>query len=421
MRALVWMFVGFACLPRSAAGFELGQAAGLRIHAIELTGAERMPPAAILEPLGLRSGARFDATRARRARADLLQRGDFERIDIRPRFAGPDSMVIAVHVRRKSSFEVAPRGGRAADGRLAAGGRMTARGEAGRGENLNAEIVHGGESILALAWEEPRPFARWSLGFRLGGRATRLPSPPEAGAHFERTEANLAILLPWRSARFELEAALAEVRASVPVARLVPERERERLRGLMLRWKHGTRDDAFTVRDGHVAVELAAWNGDAAWREGRIATGIRLPLGNRAVAAADFGLRLCEGVVPRSLRMHLGRERAPRALPAASASGDAAGVASFEVQWPVTFGDHALLRARLPVALHGFADGGMAWGASAPGARAEAERAGDARLRWSFGAGATAWLRPSLPCRLELGLGDDGAWRMRAGFGILGE
>lgn len=423
MRFAVWSCVfivaGWFASPAVARPLELPRADGIRVRVIETHGLGKSPVAPILAHLGLRPGAPLDARQIRRGRAALLARGDLIGLEIRPLLAGPDSLIVIVGVQRAPSFVVSPRGGRTPDGRLAAGGHLLVRGSSGRGEQLNVEVVQGGESRLGLAWEEPRPSQAFGVGFRLSGQAARTPEPAESGAVFERTEARLALLLRRGVTRFELEGTLAEERADIGTTRIDTASDRDRFRGLGLRWRGRDRAANFTWREAAFDVALHVWDGSAAWRRASGACGVRLPLGGRSVVAVDTAWQLASGVVPRSHRQHLGNARAPRVLPYAAASGDAAWTAALGFQIPLNFRDaDGFRRAPLPLALQCFVDGGMAWGATAPGARTSALQATAARWRWSAGAGGTVWLRGSLPCRLEVGFDDHGDVRCVGGIGL---
>jgi len=423
MRRFVWSWIVVAvcaaAAPVAARPLELARADGLRVRAVETHGLGKVPAAAILSRLGLQPGATFDAARVRRGRADLLGRGDLTAVDIRPLLTGPDSLVVIIALRRAPSFVLSPRGGRAADGRFAGGGRMIARGNAGRGEQLTVDVVQGGEARLGLGWEEPRPWRALALGFRLAGQAARTPEPAESGATFERTEARLAVLVRRGAIRMELEGAIAEERSTVAATLVDAPSGRDRFRGLGLRWRGCDRSTAFSWSEIAFDVALGAWGGSSSWQQASGTAGIRIPLAARCVAGLDLALQQVIGTLPRSHRIHLGNARAPRALPDAAASGDAACTAALAMQLPLNFRDpDAFGRAAMPLALHVFADGGMTWGASAPGALASAARARDARWRWSAGVGGTAWLRGSLPCRIELGLDDEGDMRFIGGIGI---
>ncbi len=400
-----------ACASAPAAEPPTRVPGGAVVAAVRVLGSERESPARLVHALGLQPGTLFDAARVRRARADILAAGWLETLEIVPILMTPDTVVVTLATKRAPATSVQPLLQLRSDDRITGGAKLGIWGGAGRGERLTLAVAGGAQKLLQIEWSEPRPVLSLPVAAMLHADAIEEMETAEEHIIFDRAVLGARVSLPPRGIRLELSGALWQVRASENASLLSGGRNDRLRRGsVALAW--GTQPRRFEWSYFYGSLALSATTGDAEHQDFDARLSAAGALGRRCVLATGLELRTVRGIVPRYGRVHLGSGPTLRGHTYGVVNGDGGLWGGMEARFPLNFwSPQAFARTPLPTVLHLFADTGSAWGASAPGAVADAATWQQARLRWSAGIGASAYLRRSHPVLAVLGCDDQGTWR----------
>jgi hypothetical protein len=384
---------------------------GATVVVVQVLGSERESPARLVHALGLQPGTRFDLESVRRARAELIESGWLETLEVISTPLAPDTVAVTLVTKRAAATTVQPLLQLRSDDRITAGAKLGIWGRAGRGERFTLAVAGGDQKLLQLEWNEPRPVLALPVAAMLHAEAVEEMETAEDDIEFDRTVVGTRISFPPRGIRLELSGSLWQVRSSDTTALLSGGRSDHLRRGsLALAWGAPPRRFEWSYFRG--SLGLAATSGDAEHQglEGRLRAASSL--GRRCVLATGLELRAVRGLVPRYARVHLGSGPSLRGHAYGVENGDEGLWGGVEARFPLNFwSPQTFAHTGLPTVLHAFADAGAAWGASAPGAVSATATWQQARLRWSAGIGASAYLRRTHPVMAVLGCDDQGQWR----------
>ncbi|MFQ5599356.1 MAG: BamA/TamA family outer membrane protein, partial [Candidatus Krumholzibacteriia bacterium] len=374
---------------------------GMRIGAIQTLGLGEVSPKRVHRQLGLSPEGAFDSGAVRRGRRQLRSAGWIRNVEAHPRLVAPDSLVVIVLVQRATPAELRPLLRRRPDDRLVLGVKLNAWGRSGRGEHFELRLAGVGQELLQVEWWEPRPILRLPLGLGFHAGVAQEIEEAESDIEFDRVVLGGALVLPLGGPRLEVSGSVWQVAAS-DSAGLVAAGSVDHLRRgrIALAWGRAPQVFAWSYFVGTIGVGATSGAAESQDFEARLqASG---SIGSRCVVAAGFSYRDARGTVPRYTRRHLGGGPTLRAHPYGVANGDGATWGGVELRVPVNFRTpESFTWTPMPLELHLFADFGMAWRASAPGATSEATRRSLARMRWSAGVGCGAFMRGTLPLRID--------------------